>query len=277
MRREQGAARRPRRCLGAFALALLLLPAAGPAVAADAARPRPRVDDTGYPWQAFGRLNNQGSGFCTGVLVGPKVVLTAAHCLYDRRSGLWAGARRLHFVAGYRGQSYAFHARAVAYRVAEGYDPSKTLRNAREAVRDWAVVTLERAAPARLGYLGLARIRAGAPLPAAADMTLAGYGRDRPYALSADRGCRLLGWDSEHLLLVHDCRAVHGTSGAPIIRRQDGQYLIYGIHVGRDEPEETIGAAVPAGRFFEAVRRATGRAPQRGPDRLEFLPARAGE
>jgi len=263
------------------ACALMLLAAlllALPAAAADEATSRrPRIEAEGHPWQAFGRVNNQGSGFCTGVLVGPAVVLTAAHCLYNRRAGSWADAGRIHFVAGYDNRGYAFHARAGRYLVAPGYDPSKTERSPAEAARDWAVVTLERAAPARLGYIGVARFRKGTALPPAPAFSLAGYGRDRPHALSAHQGCRLLGWDAGFDLLLHDCQAVGGISGAPILGRWNGHFLVYALHVGRSEVDGTrLGGAVPAGDFFDAVRAATGQTVARE-QALDILPGRAGE
>lgn len=259
------------------AFAIIALLGAGPAAAAGKApSERPRIEADGYPWQAFGRVNQQGSGFCTGVLVGRAVVLTAAHCLYNRRAGLWADAARIHFLAAYDNRGYAFHARAARYEIAKGYDPSKTERSPAEAARDWAVLTLERPAPIRLGYLGIARVEKGTALPTEPEFSLAGYGRDRPYALSADLNCRLLGWDSDFLLLVHDCRAVRGISGAPVLRLRHGQALIYALHVGRSElSEKTVGGAVPGADFFQAVRAATGHGVERE-GRLEILPGRAG-
>lgn len=261
-----------------LAVALMVLPLAWPAAAADVAAPRrPRIDAEGYPWQAFGRVNHQGSGFCTGVLVGPAVVLTAAHCLYNRRTGVWGEAGRIHFVAGYDNRGHAFHARAARYLVAADYDPSKTARTPAEAARDWAVVTLERPAPARLGYLGVARFRKETGVPPTPEFSLAGYGRDRPHALSADEGCRLIGWDPGIVLLLHDCQAVRGISGAPILGRWNGHYLVFALHVGRGETAAaSIGGAVPAGDFFEAVRKATGRQVVRRQS-LDFLPDLGGE
>ena len=41
------------------------------------------ADATAYPWSAIGRLNIARRGHCTAVLVAPKLILTAAHCLTD--------------------------------------------------------------------------------------------------------------------------------------------------------------------------------------------------
>jgi glutamyl endopeptidase len=48
-----------------------------------------------YPYRAVGRF--QGTG-CTGFFVGPRTVVTAAHCLYDPPSATWLA--NTHFVPG---------------------------------------------------------------------------------------------------------------------------------------------------------------------------------
>ena len=60
------------------------------------------VEAMEYPWSALGRLNTGGRGFCTGILIGPRLVLSQAHCLYFGVEGRWRTPNELHFVAGYQ-------------------------------------------------------------------------------------------------------------------------------------------------------------------------------
>jgi V8-like Glu-specific endopeptidase len=68
--------------------------------------PRIRVDPDVGPWRAVGKLQAASIDFrtvCTATLVGPSTVVTAAHCLFNRRVRRYFRPESLHFLIGYTG------------------------------------------------------------------------------------------------------------------------------------------------------------------------------
>ncbi len=74
-----------------------------------------------YPWSTLGRVNTGGRGYCTGVLISERHVLSQARCLYNAIEGRWWDATELHFVAGYERERYRVEAAVSNYRVAPGF------------------------------------------------------------------------------------------------------------------------------------------------------------
>ncbi len=229
------------------AVVLLLLAAAAP-VAAQATRlpgiagadDRRTVEPREYPWSAVGRLNTTVGQRCTGTLIGPRLVATAAHCLFNRRTRQPMRPESVHFLAAYGRGEWAATARAVAIRRGTDGPPG-------DPGADWAIVTLADPIGQQVGWIAPA---AGQPVAGEAAILRVGYGQDRAHLPMAVLGCRILGVAPGRTILAHDCDAVRGDSGSPILVLQDGRLTLAGVHSGhRRHDGATIGIAASAAAF----------------------------
>ena len=179
-----------------------------------------------------GRVQTELGGRCTGTLIAPDQVLTAAHCLVAPRTGKLVQPGSVHFLQGYAQGRFSSRSRATGLVLGQGYDPAGPSRTA-----DWAILTL--ATPIRGPVLPVIR----AIPPPRTPLMLGGYQQDRPEVLLADTGCRLLGLVNG--MLLHDCAGTRGSSGAPLLMRQGEGWAVLGI-ASRSHRDLAMGEAVPA-------------------------------
>lgn len=221
------------------------LPGLGPA------DPRRPVDAAAMPWAALGRVQTELGTRCTGTLVGPRTVLTAAHCLVAPRTGEWVRPASIHFLLGYRQGAWKGEGRGLSFVTGPGFDP----RTRSPASADWALVTLAAPLPAAPSLSLLPENS-----PPGTPLLLGGYQQDRPEVLMADSACRVLGPGryEGRLVLMHDCAGTRGASGAPLLaRRAEGGWGVAAIAVAVAR-SQAQGIAVPAAFLRQALERPGG-------------------
>jgi len=178
--------------------------------------------DDSRGWEAVGRLDIDNKTMCTGALIAPDLVLTAAHCLYNKDTNQRFGATKIKFMAGWRSGRATAYAQVKRAVVHPEYTFSGSTKNI-NVRNDIAVLQLTR--PIR--KTSITPFATGVRPRKGASVGIVSYAHDRAQSPSIEESCKVLARQSGTLIL--SCDVDFGSSGAPIFNIENGQARIISV------------------------------------------------
>jgi V8-like Glu-specific endopeptidase len=179
-----------------------------------------------YPWRTICQLIitpaiGGPQSRCTGVMIGPRTVLTNGHCVYMHDRGGWA--QKIQVIPGKNGSHEPFgSAESSFYHSVTGWV------NNRSSNYDYAVVVLppNQKLGLQTGWMGLASLSAATLM--GMRVNTSGYPGDKPFGTQW--------WNANDVLAVTARRLYYrldtfpGQSGSPVWRFRNNQRHIVAVH-----------------------------------------------
>ena len=199
-------------------------------------------------WEGVGRLDIRGLGTCSGALIAPDLVLTAAHCVVTSKDEP-VDPKAIMFRAGLRNGEFIASSRGLKVAVAPEYHhrtrvTGNMVRNDVALIQLASPISRSLAKPFLIHSSGIKN----------GELAVASYGRGRNGALSVQRACNVLTYAKG--LLDFDCDITFGSSGAPVFALDGGRKRIVSVvSAGTTRGKRTIGHGMSLLDIVPALKR----------------------
>lgn len=182
---------------------------------------------------------NKGYILGSASLVGPNTAITAAHCVYDRKTGSYLKNITLYPGAN-NGKNPYGSATVTTIYIPKEY---KTCENNMTSRYDYAVVKLNKNIGSKTGYFGLKSIDNSKPVYS---ISVTGYPGDKMVNGQAMmyRGTGKTLSIDKNGVFTHNVDTMGGDSGAPMYISQNGKYYVIGIHASTNGSTKNYGRAI---------------------------------
>lgn len=180
-------------------------------------------------WEAVGRIDLGNSGFCTGALISDKLVLTAGHCLFDKKTGVRIEDSEIVFRAGFRNGRAAAEGRVRRSAVHPGYVTAGGT-DVNNIAHDLAL--LELIHPIRT--MGIVPFAVNAQPQTGDKIGVVSYAKGRSEVPALQESCDVLGKEGDNIVIM-SCSVDFGSSGAPVFALSNGRAQVVSVVSAKGE------------------------------------------